>query len=150
MKTETGKTTQSANGNDNKSSSSKTAKAPVQKTIETAKEKAELRQEIKFEKPVHSLESTLEVLANLQTKMRQRRRLIETVEKLENFVLETEKDEDEMGGGMRFQSCSLEIEDDNRNKFKTNNPVVIEAVTVFIKDMCTDRLGEIEAGIVLP
>ncbi|OJV50969.1 MAG: hypothetical protein BGO31_10910 [Bacteroidetes bacterium 43-16] len=149
MKAEASKVTDNASGTENKTSSSKTTKAPVQKAVDAAKEKADLKQQIKKEKPVYNLEATLEVLSNLQTKMRQRRRLLETVEKLENFVIETEKDEDELGGG-HFTGCSLKIEDDNHNQFKTNNPVVIDAVTQFIKEKCESRLTEIEADIVLP
>lgn len=117
--------------------------------VSLAKEKADLKQQVKKEKPLHNLESTLEVLEELQKKMRQRGTLKNTIDKLNKFEIDLEEEEDEMGGN-QYQDCMLMIKDDKQNRFETRNPVVIEAVTAFIKDMCTDRLADIEATIVLP
>ncbi len=148
MKAEANKAISNTSGTENKTDNSKT-KAPVQKVVDAAKEKADLKQQIKKEKPVYNLESTLEVLTSLQTKMRQRGKLIATIKDLDEFEIATEKDGDELGGG-HFTGCNLKITDDKNNQFKTTNPVVIGAVASFVKDMCTDRLAEIEATIVLP
>ncbi len=117
--------------------------------VSLAKEKADVKQQVKKEKPLHNLEFTLEVLEELQKKMRQRGTLKNTIDKLNKFEIDLEEEEDEMGGN-QYQDCMLMIKDDKQNRFETRNPVVIEAVTAFIKDMCTDRLADIEATIVLP
>lgn len=120
------------------------------KTAETAaKEKAEIRKANAMQKTPLNLESTLQVLENLQSRMRQRNKLIYTIENLDSFEIDIKKESDELGGN-HFQGCVLKLTDDNRNDFSTNNPVVIAAVANFVRDMCTQRLAEIEATIVLP
>ncbi|CDS93669.1 hypothetical protein BN1088_1431621 [Sphingobacterium sp. PM2-P1-29] len=149
MKTEASKATNNTSGTENKTDNSKTTKAPVQKAVDPAKEKADLKQQVKKEKLVHNLDETLELLEELQKKMRKRGTLLNTINKLNKFEFELEQEEDEMGGD-QFNDCSLSIRDDHNNRFETKNPMVIEAVSAFIREICTDKLAEIEANIVLP
>jgi hypothetical protein len=49
-----------------------------------------------------------------------------------------------------FQHCEIVITDSNGNKFSTKSPSVIKGTVVFISNRLTERLAEVEAGIVLP
>ncbi|MDR2275378.1 MAG: hypothetical protein LBF27_31005 [Sphingobacterium sp.] len=100
-------------------------------------------------KPVPNLESTLKRVEELHRRKIQRDRLIGTIDTLDSFEVELKDDADETNGN-HFQGCKLTIEDDDRNQFITKNPVIIKAVAQFVKNMCVDRLGEVEAEITLP
>jgi hypothetical protein len=100
-------------------------------------------------KPVFNLESTLKLVEELHRKKIQRQRLMETIDTLEAFEVAQIDEADETESN-HFQGCVLTIEDDNRKKFTTKNPVIIQAVAQFVNRMCVDRLAEIEAGITIP
>lgn len=132
-----------------KKSPAKTTSAEVKAPADVAKAKEEARKIIDQEKPKLNFESTLKILHDLQVPLKQRRKLLGTIENLESFQIDIKRDEDELGGNS-FQACTLKISDDNRNEFSTKNPVVIAAVADFVKELCTNKLAEIEATIVLP
>ncbi len=96
-----------------------------------------------------SLEETLKVVADLHRKKVQRDRLLDTIANLDKFEVEIKDGADETESNF-YQGCTITIEDDNRNKFVTKNPVIIKSVALFVKTMCLDRLAEIEANIALP
>ena len=100
-------------------------------------------------KPVLNLDETIKLLETLHCKKIQRDRLLHTISTLESFKLDLEKDADETGGN-HYQGCVLKITDDERNEFSTKNPVIIQAVAQFVNSLCIDKLGEIEASIMLP
>lgn len=102
-----------------------------------------------FEKPALNLESTLKLVEELHRRMVQRGRLVHTIDNLDKFELE-QKEEAEDTTSNYYQGCELEITDDKRNKFSTKNPVIIKAVALFVRDLCTNRLAEIEAEITIP
>ncbi|MFD2286193.1 hypothetical protein GJU39_20675 [Pedobacter petrophilus] len=105
--------------------------------------------EVKAEKPALNLESTLKLVEELHRRMVQRGRLVYTIANLDKFEIE-QKQEAEDTTSNYYQGCELEITDDKRNKFSTKNPVIIKAVASFVRDLCTHRLAEIEAEIILP
>jgi hypothetical protein len=72
-----------------------------------------------------------------------------TIDNLDKFEIE-QKVEAEDTTSNYYQGCELEITDDKRNKFSTKNPVIIKAVALFVRNLCTDRLAEIEAEITIP
>ncbi|ASU34258.1 hypothetical protein [Mucilaginibacter xinganensis] len=111
--------------------------------------KAGPQPEPKPAKPVLNLEETLKLVADLNRKKIQRDKLIETVENLEAFEIELKEDADETDSNI-YQGCVLTIEDDNRRKFTTKNPVIIWTVAQQVNGMCVNKLAEIEAGIILP
>jgi len=111
--------------------------------------KAELKAKLAAEKPAMNLESTLELIEDLSRKKRQRENLLRTTTNLAAFEVELKEDVDETDGNY-YQGAQLSIKDDNGNAFATKNPVIIKAVADFVKDICADKLAEIEAGIVLP
>lgn len=143
------KAIENKNGIETKASTTKTNNAEVKAPADAAKAKEEARKIIEKEKPKLNFESTLKILQDLQMPLKQRRRLLSTIENLESFEIDIKRDEDELGGS-NFQACILKISDDNRNEFSTRNPVVIAAVANFVKELCADKLAEIEATIVLP
>lgn len=121
--------------------------------VETEQPKAEpTKTEIKEQlnvRPVLNLESTLKLVEELHRRKIQRDRLIDTIDTLEAFEIAQKEDAEETDNN-HFQGCVLTIEDDERRKFTTKNPVLIQAVAQFVNRMCIDRLAEIEAGITIP
>ncbi|RZK35668.1 MAG: hypothetical protein EOO90_28775 [Pedobacter sp.] len=103
----------------------------------------------KPEKPALNLECTLKLVEELHRRMVQRGRLVHTIDNLDKFEIE-QKEEAEDTTSNYYQGCELEITDDKRNKFSTKNPVIIKAVALFVRDLCTNRLAEIEAEITIP
>jgi len=118
---------------------------------ETEQPKAEPVKEVKEapQKIVLNLESTLKLVEELHRRKIQRDRLLDTIDTLEAFEVAQVDDADETEAN-HFQGCVLTIEDDNRRKFTTKNPVIIQAVAQFVNNMCVNRLAEIEAGITIP
>jgi hypothetical protein len=116
-----------------------------------AETKAEPKAEPKPEpvKHVMNLEETLKLVAELNRRKIQRDKLMETINNLDAFEIDIKEDADETDGNI-YQGCVLTIEDDNRNKFTTKNPVIIWTVAQQVNAMCVDKLAEIEAGIILP
>lgn len=105
--------------------------------------------ELRAEKPALNLESTLKLVEELHRRKMQRDRLLETIGTLEAFEIAQQEEAEETDSN-HFQGCVLTIEDDERRKFTTKNPVIIQAVAQFVNRMCVDRLAEIEAGIIIP
>lgn len=110
--------------------------------------KEEAKEE-KQQKPALNLESTLKLVEELHRRKIQRDRLLDTIDTLEAFEVAQIDDADETEAN-HFQGCVLTIEDDNRRKFTTKNPVIIQAVAQFVNTMCVNRLAEIEVGIIIP
>jgi hypothetical protein len=114
-----------------------------------AEPKAEPQPEPKPVKHVMNLEETLKLVAELNRRKIQRDKLMETIDNLDAFEVEIKEDADETDGNI-YQGCVLTIEDDNRRKFTTKNPVIIWTVAQQVNSMCVNKLSEIEAGIILP
>lgn len=108
-----------------------------------------MRVELKSGRPALNLESTLKLVEELHRRMVQRGRLVYIINNLDKFEIE-QKEEAEDTASNYYQGCELQITDDKRNKFSTKNPVIIKAVALFVRELCTNRLGEIEAEITLP
>ncbi|HEK22208.1 hypothetical protein [Mucilaginibacter sp.] len=124
---------------------------PEAPKAEAEQQKAEPVKEVKEapQKSVLNLESTLKLVEELHRRKIQRDRLLDTIDTLEAFEVAQIDDADETEAN-HFQGCVLTIEDDNRRKFTTKNPVIIQAVAQFVNSMCVNRLAEIEAGITIP
>jgi len=112
-------------------------------------EKKEEKQEIKLDKPALNLESTLKLVEELHRRKIQRDKLLETINTLEAFEV-AQQEESDTTDSNHFQGCILTIEDDERRKFSTKNPVIIQAVAQYVNSLCVNRLAEIEAGITIP
>lgn len=100
-------------------------------------------------KPALNLEGTLKLVEELHRRMVQRGRLVHTIANLDKFEIEQKEEAEDITSNY-YQGCEIEITDDKRNKFSTKNPVIIKAVALFVRDLCTNRLAEIEAEIIIP
>ncbi|WP_316809180.1 hypothetical protein [Pedobacter agri] len=127
---------------------SKNAGAIVLPAITKAENPASEKSEAKSS-PTLNLEGTLKLVEELHRRMVQRGRLVHTINNLDKFEIE-QKQEAEDTTSNYYQGCEIEITDDKRNKFSTKNPVIIKAVALFVRDLCTSRLAEIEAEIKIP
>jgi len=101
------------------------------------------------EKPALNLEGTLKLVEELHRRMVQRGRLVHTIDNLDKFEIEQKQEAEDVTSNY-YQGCEIEITDDKRNKFSTKNPVIIKAVALFVRDLCTNKLAEIEAEIIIP
>ena len=101
------------------------------------------------DKPALNLEGTLKLVEELHRRMVQRGRLVHTIDNLDKFEIEQKQEAEDVTSNY-YQGCEIEITDDKRNKFSTKNPVIIKAVALFVRDLCTNKLAEIEAEIIIP
>jgi hypothetical protein len=99
-------------------------------------------------KSVLNLAETIKVLEELHRLTVQRNKLLATIGNLEAFEVELKEDFEETEGNY-YQGCILTIEDDNRKKFMTKNPLIIWTVAQNINSLCLDKLSEVEARIVI-
>jgi hypothetical protein len=100
-------------------------------------------------KVVLNLEGTLKFIEEMHRKAKQRAKLQQTIQNLDEFEVEL-RDEADTTDTNYYNGCVLTIEDDNRRKFETKNPTIIWTVAQLVNNMCVDKLAEIEAGIVIP
>ena len=126
--------------------SSESVNPPVPLTAE--KNEEPIKKDI-FGKPALNLEGTLKLVEELHRRMVQRGRLVHTIDNLDKFEIEQKQEADDTMSNY-YQGCELEITDDKRNKFSTKNPVIIKAVALYVRELCTNRLAEIEAEIIIP
>jgi hypothetical protein len=127
-------------------------KTEAPKTEVKAEPKAEpAKTEVKQQggKAVMNLEGTLKLVEELHRRAIQRNKLLSTISSLEAFEIELKEEADETDTNY-YNGCVLVIEDDNRNKFSTKNPVIIWTVAQMVNSLCVDKLAEIEAGITIP
>jgi len=98
---------------------------------------------------VLNLEGTLRVVEDLHRRSIQRMNLMARIKQLEAFEVNLTTENDELEENP-YQGCKLIIEDDKGRRFVTTTPGLIRLVSQFIFDACHQKLGEIEAHIVLP
>jgi len=101
------------------------------------------------EKPILNLEGTLKLVEELHRRMVQRGRLVHTIDNLDKFEIEQKEEAEDITSNY-YQGCEIEITDDKRNKFSTKNPVIIKAVALYVRDLCVNKLAELEAEIIIP
>jgi len=112
-----------------------TAKSVIVKTEEQPKEEAkavavtaeaskaeptkmEIKEQLKEEKPALNLEATIKLALDLNRRINQRGKLLETIGTLETFEV-AQKDDAEETDSTHFQRCELTIEDDKGREFTT-------------------------------
>ncbi|WEK17855.1 MAG: hypothetical protein P0Y49_13710 [Candidatus Pedobacter colombiensis] len=83
----------------------------------------------------------------LARKIKHRENLKTIISTLEEFELSLKDDVDETGGNY-YQGCLLTIKDDNGKTFTTKNPAIIKGVAEQVNSLCTEKLEEVETGIV--
>ncbi|MES2650552.1 MAG: hypothetical protein V4663_02375 [Bacteroidota bacterium] len=108
--------------------------------------KIEIKEKLKEEKPAMNLEATIKLALDLNRRINQRGKLLETIGTLETFEV-AQKDDAEETDSTHFQGCELTIEDDKGREFTTKNPFIINAVAKMVNTLCVDKLAEIEGEI---
>lgn len=111
--------------------------------------KMEIKEQLKEEKPAMNLEATIKLALDLNRRINQRGKLLETIGTLETFEV-AQKDDAEETDSTHFQRCELTIEDDKGREFTTKNPFIINAVAKMVNTLCVDKLAEIEGEIFIP
>jgi hypothetical protein len=111
--------------------------------------KIEIKEQLKEQKPVMNLEATIKLALDLNRRINQRGKLLETIGTLEAFEV-AQKDDAEETNSTHFQGCELTIEDDKGREFTTKNPFIINAVAKMVNTLCVDKLAEIEGEIFIP
>jgi len=111
--------------------------------------KMEIKEQLKEEKPAMNLEATIKLALELNRRINQRGKLLETIGMLETFEV-AQKDDAEETDSTHFQRCELTIEDDKGREFTTKNPFIINAVAKMVNTLCVDKLAEIEGEIFIP
>ena len=95
-----------------------------------------------------NLEQTLKLVEDLHLKKRQRDRLEYSISQLNSFVVS--KKQEDLDDKSYYQGCEITLKDDDRNEWKTKNPVIIRDVIEYLNIRFTEKLTDLEATIVLP
>ena len=111
--------------------------------------KIEIKEQLKEEKPALNLEKTIKLALDLNRRINQRGKLLETINTLEAFEVAQKDDADETDTNF-FQGCTLTLEDDKGREFTTKNPFIIREVANRVNALCVDKLAEIEGEIFIP
>jgi len=111
--------------------------------------KIELKEQLQEQKPQMNLDATIKFALELNRRINQRGKLLETITTLEEFEVLQKDDADETESN-HFQRCELTIEDDKGREFTTKNPFIINAVATMVNKLCIDKLAEIEGDIHFP
>lgn len=112
--------------------------------------KLEIKEALKEEKPAMNLEATIKLALDLNRRINQRGKLLETIGTLEEFDIAQKDDAEGTDGNNHYQGCELTIEDDKGREFTTKNPFIINAVAKMVNTLCVDKLAEIEGEIFIP
>ncbi|MEZ2336843.1 hypothetical protein AB6735_14470 [Mucilaginibacter sp. RCC_168] len=96
------------------------------------------------------LENTVKLVEQLGKKIAQKNKLQNTISNLDSFTVTQNGEKDDMASDSRFARCELVISDDDGNEFVTKNPFIIAYVAQEVKQLCIDKLAEVEASIVIP
>ncbi|TKB98460.1 hypothetical protein [Pedobacter cryotolerans] len=111
--------------------------------------KIEIKEQLKDEKPALNLEKTIKLALDLNRRINQRGKLLETINTLEAFEVAQKDDADETDTNF-FQGCTLTLEDDKGREFTTKNPFIIREVASRVNALCVAKLAEIEGEIFIP
>jgi hypothetical protein len=126
------------------------AKAETTEPVKTAEPtKKELKAELQ-ETKTRGLEDTVKLVEQLGKKIAQKNKLFNTVSNLDTFVVSQNDDKDDASADSKFLRCELVISDDDNNEFVTKNPYIISRVVDMVKQLCIEKLAEVEATIVIP
>lgn len=126
------------------------AKTVVAEAPKAEPTKSDLREQLKEQKPALNLEGTIKLALELNRRINQRGKLLETIGTLEEFEVAQKDDAEETDSNNHYQGCELTIEDDKGREFTTKNPFIIHAVAKMVNKLCVDKLAEIEGEIFIP
>lgn len=101
------------------------------------------------EQQARKLEDTVKMVEALGKKIAQKNKLQTTIGNLDSFTVAQNDDKDDMASDSRFARCELVISDDDGNEFVTKNPFIIAYVAHEVKELCIEKLKEVETSIVI-
>jgi len=110
--------------------------------------KKELKEQLR-EQQERKLADTVKLVEALGKKIAQKNKLQNTIANIDSFTI-AQNDEDDMASDSRFARCELVISDDDGNDFVTKNPFIIAYVANEVKQLCIEKLAQVEASIVIP
>lgn len=119
------------------------------KAAETQPQAEPSKKELK-EQQARKLEDTVKMVEALGKKIAQKNKLQNTIGNIDSFTITQNDDKDDMASDSRFARCELVISDDEGNEFVTKNPFIIAYVAHEVKELCIEKLKEVEASIVIP
>ncbi|OCX52766.1 hypothetical protein BEL04_00050 [Mucilaginibacter sp. PPCGB 2223] len=111
--------------------------------------KKELKTDLQEHK-VRGLEDTVKLVETLGIKIAQKNKLSNTITNLDSFLIAQSDDKDDVAGDSKFGRCELTIADDGGEEFVTKNAFIISKVVDMVKQLCLEKLAEVEATIVIP
>ena len=153
-KTSEAKTDSTATADNQPANVAEASKAEELKQGEEAKPQAEpTKKEIKEQfqaQQERKLAETVKIVEVLGKKIAQKTKLENTIGNIDSFTVTQSDDKDDMASDSRFARCELVISDDDGNEFVTKNPFIIAYVAQEVKQLCIDKLAEVEASIVIP
>jgi len=129
------------------------ADAPKAEEVKRAGEAEPTKKELKEQfiaQQERKLAETVKIVEVLGKKIAQKNKLENTIANLDSFTVTQSDDKDDMASDSRFARCELVISDDDGNEFVTKNPFIIAYVAQEVKQLCIDKLAEVEASIVIP
>ncbi|MES2277286.1 MAG: hypothetical protein V4592_14760 [Bacteroidota bacterium] len=121
----------------------------VKQSEEAKPSKKELKEQF-IAQQERKLAETVKIVEVLGKKIAQKNKLENTIANLDSFTVTQSDDKDDMASDSRFARCELVISDDDGNEFVTKNPFIIAYVAQEVKQLCIDKLAEVEASIVIP
>ncbi|SIN77299.1 hypothetical protein [Chitinophaga niabensis] len=121
------------------------AEEPAKVPAPAEKSKAELKRNV----VVRNVDATENIVQDLYTRVVHRRALTETINRFDKFTFNL-KDNVDHDKENYYTGCTVTIKDSKGNEFFTRNPKLVQKVALFTRNLCVDKLGEIEAEIVLP
>ena len=129
----------------------KPAEQPKQEepAVQQEPSKKELKEQFQAQQ-ARKLEETEKLIEVLGKKIAQKKKLQNTIANIDSFTITQNDDKDDMASDSRFQRCELVITDDDGNEFVTKNPFIIAYVAHEVRQLCVDKLAEVEASIVIP
>lgn len=126
------------------------AAQPVQVAAPTAEpNKKEMKEQLNNQQ-VRGLDDTVKLVETLGKKIAQKNKLTNTITNLDSFIVAQNDDKEDVAGDSKFPRCELVISDDGGEEFVTKNPFIIAQVVDMVKQLCIEKLAEVEAAIVIP
>ena len=111
--------------------------------------KKELKEQFAAQQAI-KLAETVKLVETLGKKIAQKNKLQNTIANLDSFTVAQNDDKDDMASDSRFARCELVIHDDDGEEFVTKNPFIIAYVAHEVKELCIEKLKEVEASIIIP
>jgi hypothetical protein len=111
--------------------------------------KKEIKEGLKAQN-VRGLDDTVKLVETLGKKISQKNKLTNTISNLDSFIVAQNDDKEDVAGDSKFPRCELVISDDGGEEFVTKNPFIIAHVVDMVKQLCIDKLAEVEASIIIP